>query len=194
MRFRAPTLDPGVALAAAMLLALPGSALAEDANPPAGRRCNSARRRRSHSARHPRSGATGCRKRERACQRDQYLLHRRRLDQGGARRLRRLYRLAARPTRSTLVTAHSVRAMGFSAIGDFDAAIAEMDARRRDRPGASQLLFHARRGLRGQEGLRQGHRRSRQGDQPRRHATAISSCCAASSIATRATSTGRLSS
>ena len=35
MRFRAPTLDPGVALAAAMLLALPGSALAEDANPPA---------------------------------------------------------------------------------------------------------------------------------------------------------------
>ena len=35
MRFRATTLDPGVALAAAMLLALPGSALAEDANPPA---------------------------------------------------------------------------------------------------------------------------------------------------------------
>ncbi len=36
-----------------------------------------------------------------------------------------------------------------------------------DRRDQAQLLFHARRGLRGQEGLRQGHRRSRRGHQAR---------------------------
>ena len=124
--------------------------------------------------------------------RDQSLLHRRRLDQGGARCLRRLYRLgldrqgqaghrAQRPGHGLLRHPRSRRGH-------------RRDGRSgEDRRDQAQLLFHARRGLRGQEGLRQGHRRSRRGHQARCRATATISCCAASSIATRAISTGRLS-
>ena len=93
-----------------------------------------------------------------------------------------------------LITAHSVRAMAFSAVRDLDSAIAEMDEAVKIDATKPNSVFHARRGLRGQEGLRQGHRRSRRGHQARCRATATISCCAASSTGTRAISTGRLSS
>ena len=46
-----------------------------------------------------------------------------------------------------LIAAHGNRAMGFSATGDFDAAIAELNCGRGARPEAAKYLFHARGGL-----------------------------------------------
>ena len=46
-----------------------------------------------------------------------------------------------------LITAHSVRAMAFSAIRDLDAAIAEMDEAVKIDADQAQLLFHAGGGL-----------------------------------------------
>jgi hypothetical protein len=138
MRFRAPTLDPSVALAAAMLLALPGSALAEDANPPAADAATPPVAEEVTPPATPEAAHQLPEMRRNA--KRPISLYRPRLDQGGAKpallyrdRDRRQAAHGHRPQRQ----GHGIPPPAIST------AHLPGRRRRRYRPGAGQFLFHA---------------------------------------------------
>ena len=118
MRFRAPApLNPGAALAAALLLALPGFALAEDATPPA---AGNASPPIIEDVSPPATGDESAPAKEsNICFTGEGSI-KEVLDACAAY-------IASNPgDKDRVVTAHSVRAMGFSATGKYDDAITEM--------------------------------------------------------------------
>ena len=191
MRFRAPApLDPGAALAAALLLALPGSRARRGCDPACRRRRKLPRRRGSQLRPPPEAAppAAG----------NAASLPRRAISASPAKaRSRRCSTPAPpisrrRPTTSSAwspPTASAPWACPPPAITT--APLAEMNAAIEVDPAQANSYFMRAAAYETKKDYDKADRRSRQGDQPRRHARAISSCSAASSIATRATSIGR---
>ena len=118
MRFRAPVpLNPGAAFAAALLLALPGLAFAEDATPPAAGNASPpvieevSPPATGDASQPPAKESNICFTAEGSIKEV--------LDACAAF-------IASNPDdKERLVTAHSVRAMGFSATGKYDDAVSE---------------------------------------------------------------------
>jgi tetratricopeptide (TPR) repeat protein len=140
MRLRAPTLNPGAALAAAMLLALPGHALAEDASPPAAGAATppvveEVTPPASPAATPQAAGNAGEPAKEtNICFTGQGSI-KEVLDACSA------YIAAGPGDKEHMVIAHSVRAMGMSATGDYDGALAEMTAAVETDPARANSYF-----------------------------------------------------
>ena len=141
MRFRAPTLDPGVALAAAMLLALPGSALAEDANPPASDAATPPVAEEVTPPATPEAAPPAAGNASEPAKETNICF----TGQGSIKEVLEAcaayIATAATGDKQHMVIAHSVRAMGMSATGDFDGALAEMNAAVDTDPGRANSYF-----------------------------------------------------